>query len=196
MRTSCFFVALSLLFVSTFTYADDLSTVVHSCGEPSDAITSKNAGRFGLYDRTVSYKSSDGTWLNVMFTSRSKRGPWRWDHAWTLDYKDVAKFPCLTSYRVEAIRGTPDVSNPSKVNRPALGDATTLILLWVVGGIVGLFVYFVPTLVAMKRKCKSFSGICVVNIFLGWTFLGWVVALAWAASGEQHHKPANVSVSG
>jgi hypothetical protein len=48
----------------------------------------------------------------------------------------------------------------------------------------GVMLYFVPFFVAMGRKCKASGGIGVVNLFLGWTFIGWVVALAWAASGE------------
>lgn len=45
-------------------------------------------------------------------------------------------------------------------------------------------VYFLPLWVAAGRKCKAGPGIAIVNIFLGWTFIGWVVALAWAVSGE------------
>ena len=49
---------------------------------------------------------------------------------------------------------------------------------------LALIVYFFPWALAMPRKCKAADGIAVVNLFLGWTFVGWVVALAWAASGE------------
>ena len=46
-------------------------------------------------------------------------------------------------------------------------------------------VYIFPLSVAMHRKCKATNGIGVVNMLLGWTFIGWVVALAWAACGEK-----------
>jgi hypothetical protein len=49
---------------------------------------------------------------------------------------------------------------------------------------VALAVYILPFIVAAKRECKAIAGIGVVNLFLGWTFVGWVVALAWAACGE------------
>ncbi len=51
----------------------------------------------------------------------------------------------------------------------------------------GFFVplYFMPGIVSRVRHCKAHNGILVVNLFLGWTFIGWVVALAWAASGER-----------
>lgn len=43
-----------------------------------------------------------------------------------------------------------------------------------------VIVYFVPSYVGWKTKYSS--GILILNIFLGWTFLGWVAALVWAVS--------------
>lgn len=57
--------------------------------------------------------------------------------------------------------------------------------------LVGL--YLLPSFVAAGRKCKAGAGVAVVNIFLGWTLLGWVVALAWAVTGDP--KPAPVPAS-
>lgn len=51
----------------------------------------------------------------------------------------------------------------------------------VIVGIVGTG-YFFPTIVAGGRHHHNTGAIAVVNIFLGWTFIGWVVALAMAAS--------------
>jgi Superinfection immunity protein len=45
--------------------------------------------------------------------------------------------------------------------------------------------YFIPTIVANLRSAKGQNGVLVVNLFLGWTLIGWVVALAWAAAGEK-----------
>ena len=49
---------------------------------------------------------------------------------------------------------------------------------------VAVAIYFLPTFVAMirhKRKGhRNENAIVIVNLFLGWTFIGWVVALAWA----------------
>ena len=42
--------------------------------------------------------------------------------------------------------------------------------------------YFIPTIVALTRDHPSKGGIIVLNIFLGWTLIGWVVSLAWAFS--------------
>lgn len=47
-------------------------------------------------------------------------------------------------------------------------------------GIILLLIYFLPTIAG--RKHPHAAGIFVVNLFLGWTLIGWVVALAWAAT--------------
>lgn len=42
--------------------------------------------------------------------------------------------------------------------------------------------YMLPSIVAIKRNHKQKNSIGVLNFFLGWTFLGWIVALIWAFS--------------
>ena len=43
-----------------------------------------------------------------------------------------------------------------------------------------VFLYFLPTLIALTRNHHNAAAIVVTNIFLGWTFLGWVAALIWS----------------
>lgn len=40
--------------------------------------------------------------------------------------------------------------------------------------------YFLPTYEAASRKHPNIGAIAAVNAFLGWTLVGWVVAIAWA----------------
>ena len=47
-----------------------------------------------------------------------------------------------------------------------------------------LAAYFLPMIVAKTRQHNNYAAISVVNLFLGWTFIGWVVALAWANTGN------------
>lgn len=42
-------------------------------------------------------------------------------------------------------------------------------------------VYFLPTLVAFLRCHKNKLAIFFLNILLGWTGIGWTVALVWSA---------------
>lgn len=51
--------------------------------------------------------------------------------------------------------------------------------LWIVGLV--LVIYFAPTLLALHRGVTNRGSILVINLFLGWTLIGWVVALAMAA---------------
>lgn len=48
--------------------------------------------------------------------------------------------------------------------------------------VVGPAVYFAPTYIAQRRKHPQKTPITVVNVFLGWTLVGWVVALAMSCS--------------
>lgn len=41
--------------------------------------------------------------------------------------------------------------------------------------------YFLPTLIAFLRQHKNSLAIFLLNLFLGWTGLGWVVSLVWSA---------------
>ena len=49
---------------------------------------------------------------------------------------------------------------------------------------VSLFFYFIPALVAADRKNPNTTAIFILNLLLGWSLIGWVVALVWACSGE------------
>jgi len=42
-----------------------------------------------------------------------------------------------------------------------------------------LCVYFAPVLIANSREHRNNAAIFVLTLFLGWTILGWVVALIW-----------------
>lgn len=47
-----------------------------------------------------------------------------------------------------------------------------------------LALYFLPFLVATGRHKKNTGAIFVLNLFLGWTLVGWVVSLVWATTKD------------
>ncbi|MGP4114298.1 superinfection immunity protein [Streptomyces sp. 4N509B] len=47
--------------------------------------------------------------------------------------------------------------------------------------VVAAALYLLPTFVAFGRGVRNAGSVLVVNLFLGWTLVGWVVALAMAA---------------
>ena len=50
------------------------------------------------------------------------------------------------------------------------------------GAIILLCAYFAPSIVAAARSHPQIGSIVVINFLLGWTFIGWVVALAMSVS--------------
>ena len=50
-------------------------------------------------------------------------------------------------------------------------------------GILGM--YFLPSIVGSVRKKANNGAIFALNLLLGWTVLGWVVALVWALTVEK-----------
>lgn len=46
--------------------------------------------------------------------------------------------------------------------------------------VLGFGFYFLPAIVAFYRGHHNKMAILVLNLLLGWTFLGWVGALIWS----------------
>ena len=51
------------------------------------------------------------------------------------------------------------------------------IVLVIIGAVT---VYFIPTIVALEKKHINKQAIFILNLFLGWSLVGWVIALIWA----------------
>lgn len=46
-------------------------------------------------------------------------------------------------------------------------------------------VYLLPTFIAYRKDKKDKLAILLINIFLGSTFIGWVIALVWALTTDK-----------
>ena len=44
--------------------------------------------------------------------------------------------------------------------------------------------YFLPTIIAAIRSKRDLLAIFLLNLFLGWSVIGWIVALIWAAKHD------------
>jgi hypothetical protein len=44
----------------------------------------------------------------------------------------------------------------------------------------GFVFYFLPSILAFARNKRDTTSILLLNFFLGWTAIGWVIALVWA----------------
>jgi hypothetical protein len=54
--------------------------------------------------------------------------------------------------------------------------------------IIVALLYFLPLIIAVSRKVRNQGSVLVVNLFLGWTLIGWIVALAMAARTVEPQK--------
>lgn len=54
--------------------------------------------------------------------------------------------------------------------------------LWVLGLVllVAACVYLLPSVVAASTRHRHTALIVLLNIFLGWTIAGWLIAFVWA----------------
>jgi len=48
----------------------------------------------------------------------------------------------------------------------------------------GFIMYFLPSIIALARSKRDIAGIILLNFFLGWTMIGWIVALIWAVKTD------------
>jgi hypothetical protein len=72
---------------------------------------------------------------------------------------------------------TPSAAPPTSDSK---GDLVSdLILSFVI-----LSLYFLPFITASKRGHRNRGAIGIMNLFLGWTGLGWVGALIWACTAN------------
>lgn len=43
-------------------------------------------------------------------------------------------------------------------------------------------IYFLPSIIAVSRRHHNAFAICLLNLLLGWTVLGWVGSLVWSVT--------------
>lgn len=66
-----------------------------------------------------------------------------------------------------------------------------IIAIFLFGGVFGLLtliafklalvaVYFIPTIIAAYKKHPQILWIFLINLFFGWSIVGWIIPLLWA----------------
>jgi len=65
-----------------------------------------------------------------------------------------------------------------KMNNTLNTDTMAGILLLIIGGLI----YFIPAMIASGRNHPAITGITLLNLFLGWTVIIWIVCFIWAYS--------------
>lgn len=69
------------------------------------------------------------------------------------------------------------------MGREAVLASIPVVMLWLgfaVVALAALVVYFLPAVIAVNYRVRRSGAITALNLLLGWTFLGWAVALVWS----------------
>jgi len=79
------------------------------------------------------------------------------------------------------------------------GSATgaAAVVLFLIIGLLSFAAYFTPGIVASARHVPNAGSVWIINVLLGWTLIGWAVALAMACRSKYqavmtpygHHIP-------
>ena len=72
------------------------------------------------------------------------------------------------------------------------GLTLIIILLGIFATVGGIALYFLPTIIAYKRKHANKGIIFLIDFLLGWTFLGWAACLGWAFLDTDGSKTNNI----
>lgn len=56
-----------------------------------------------------------------------------------------------------------------------------------------LIIYLIPSIIAIERKSDSKLLIILLNVFLGWSLVCWVIALIWSLT--KNEQPQEIFVS-
>lgn len=54
------------------------------------------------------------------------------------------------------------------------------IIIFIVLIVLAICIYFMPTIIGAQRKVVNVGSVFAINLLLGWTLIGWAVALAMA----------------
>lgn len=69
---------------------------------------------------------------------------------------------------------------------PSDSPLGALIFLWLL--LIPLGFYLLPAIIGFGRQHQHRVPILLVNLFLGWTLIGWVAALVWSAMPVNNPK--------
>lgn len=70
----------------------------------------------------------------------------------------------------------------------AVGGLVCVVIGIAVAFVAGLAVWMLPIVIAVFRKHPSIAAIAVVTALLGWTLVGYAVALAWSCAAIDADK--------
>ena len=58
----------------------------------------------------------------------------------------------------------------------------------ILGSLLGLIVYFIPTFIAFARHHQSRWAIFILDLLLGWSVIVWIICLVWSLTGVRRGR--------
>ena len=65
------------------------------------------------------------------------------------------------------------------------------IVIFLVVATLMLWLYFAPSIIAVNRNHCNQVPIILLNLFLGWLFIPWVIAICWSTSVQRSQESEN-----
>jgi len=93
-----------------------------------------------------------------------------------------------------------DASSPSTsaATNGSSGGTTAffgfMALIFLVLGALAVTIYFLPSIIAFNRKHREKWAIFAVNLFLGFTAVGWWIALIWALRSDEKRQQSQTII--
>ncbi len=104
---------------------------------------------------------------------------------------ELQKKEILANFAEDEMTKT-DIARDEFVSCLPAKEQSSISIFSIIGGIIRicfgilciLTIYFAPTGIALCRKRLNTSSVFMLNLFLGWTLIAWVIALCWAFSSD------------
>lgn len=87
------------------------------------------------------------------------------------------------------------VPSPDVEPAPISSSSSVVVIGFLKWGIIGLVligIYLVPTVIACVKHHPEKLTIILINIFLGWSMIGWVGSLIWACILPKEEHKSNI----
>jgi Superinfection immunity protein len=92
----------------------------------------------------------------------------------------------LAATAAVAFATSPAFAHAATSSATTAKDSALLMLLMIA---IVLAIYLLPTIIGAKRGVRYVQALCIVNLFTGWTIVGWFGCIIWALAARSIRQP-------